>query len=74
MRGSTDTLISKPEMRKDVFLLDFFPRLLRGKTVKNEIIIVHKLVPFMINFSGFVTKQLQLGCCHAIVVSNRQSG
>ena len=28
----------------------------------------------MINFSGFVTKQEQLGCCHAIVVSNRQSG
>ena len=56
------------------FFVGFFPRLLRGKTVKNEVIIIHKLVPFMINFSGFVTKQEQLGCCHAIVVSNRQSG
>ena len=74
MRGSTATLISKPEMRKGVFFVGFFPRFVGGKTVKNEVIIVHKLVSFMINFSGFVTKQEQPGCRHAIVVSNRQSG
>ena len=56
------------------FFVGFFPRFVGGKTVKNEVIIVHKLVSFMINFSGFVTKQEQPGCRHAIVVSNRQSG
>ena len=73
MRRSIATLISKPEMRKDVFFVGFFPRLLGGKTVRNEVIIVHKLVPFMVNFRGFLTKQEQLRCCHAMVVSNRES-
>ena len=45
-----------------------------GKTVRNEVIIVHKLVPFMIDFRGFLIKQEQLDSCYAIVVSNRQSG
>ena len=56
------------------FFVGFFPHFVGGKTVRNEVIIVHKLVPFMINFRGFLIKQAQLGCCHAIVVSNRQSG
>ena len=73
MRGSIATLISKPEMGKVVFCW-LFPHFVGGKTVRNEVIIVHKLVPFMINFRGFLIKQAQLGCCHAIVVSNRQSG
>ena len=51
-----------------------FSRLVGGKTVRNEVIIVHKLVPFMIDFRGFLIKQEQLDCCYAIVVSNRQSG
>ena len=76
MRGSIATLLilltSKPEMRKVVFLFAFFPLLAGGKTVRNEVIIVHKLVPFMINFRGFLPKQEQLGCFHAIVVSNHQ--
>ena len=76
MRGSIASQSGKSEMRKVVFLL-FFPLLVVGKTVRNEVMIVYNLVRFMINFRRFLTKQEQLGCCHAIVVSvvwNRQSG
>ena len=73
MRGSIATLISKPEMGKVVFCW-LFSTFCWWKTVINEVIIVHKLVPFMINFRGFLIKQAQLGCCHAIVLSNRQNG
>ena len=66
-------------MRKEKsrFFVDVFPLLVVGKTVRNEVITVYNLVRFMINFRRFYTKQKQLGCCHAIVVSvvwNRQSG
>ena len=73
MRRSIATQSSKSEMKKWVFCW-LFSRLVRGKTVRNEVIIVHKLVPFMIDFRGFLIKHEQLDCCYAIVVSNRQSG
>jgi len=59
---------------KSHFLLAFFHVLLVEKLLGKKSLYVHKLVPFMINFRGFLIKQEQPGCCHAIVVSNRQSG